>query len=214
MSSPQFPLREKRKAATRRSLIRSAQTLFAAQGYDATTLEEIAGHAGLHVQTLYRHFSSKQELATAGDEDLLAHFRRAITDPDRSTDTFAFWREWVRSATEKVTQEDGGQSYRAFLLQRWTQPLVSSQLIRIGHQYEDLLTESLARDFGMSADGIGTPRLVAITLWGVNAHVQRLHASQQAFDLMGEITAAIDAVEALFGHLVKASPAGSRRGAE
>lgn len=202
MSSSQFPLREKRKAATRRSLIRSAQTLFAAQGYDATRLEEIADHAGLHVQTLYRHFSSKQELATAGDDDLLESFRRAITDPERNTDTFTFWREWVGSAAEKVTQDDGGQGYRAFLLQRWTQPLVSSQLILIGHQYEDLLTESLAKDFDMPADGVGTPRLVAIMLWGVNSHIQRLHASNQEFNLVIEIIDAIDAVEALFGHLI------------
>jgi len=203
MSSTQFPLREKRKAATRSSLIRSAQTLFAAQGYDATTLEEIAGHAGLHVQTLYRHFASKQELATAGDEDLLELFRQAITHPQRNTDTFTFWREWVRSATEKVTQEDGGQGYRAFLLQRWTQPLVSSRLIRIANQYEDLLTESLAKDFGMPAAGVSTPRLVATMLWGINAYVQRMHATQEEFDLVREIIGAIDAVEAQFGHLVR-----------
>ena len=202
MSTTQFPLREKRKAATRRSLIQSAQTLFSANGYDTTTLEEIADHAGLHVQTLYRHFASKQDLATAGDEDLLASFRAAITDPARGGDTFLFWREWIRSATAKVIQGDGGEGYRAFLLQRWTQPLVSSQLIRIGHQYEDLLTESLARDFAMPAENAGTPRLVAIMLWGVNAHVQRLHASQEGFDLGKEIIQAIDAVEALFGHLV------------
>ncbi len=204
MTTTQFPLREKRKAATRSSLIRSAQTLFATQGYEQTTLEEVAGHAGLHVQTLYRHFASKQELATAGDEDLLDRFTRAIRDPQRQTSTFSFWREWVRQAIERVTQEDGGQQYRAFLLQRWTQPLVSSQLIRISHQYEDLLTESLAADFALPAEGTGTPRLVAIMLWGVNAHVQRLHASHAEFDLAKEAVVVIDAVEALFGHLVKA----------
>ncbi len=185
MTTTQFPLREKRKAATRSSLIRSAQTLFATQGYEQTTLEEVAGHAGLHVQTLYRHFASKQELATAGDEDLLDRFTRAIRDPQRQTSTFSFWREWVRQAIERVTQEDGGQQYRAFLLQ-------------------DLLTESLAADFALPAEGTGTPRLVAIMLWGVNAHVQRLHASHAEFDLAKEAVVVIDAVEALFGHLVKA----------
>ncbi len=203
MSTSQFPLREKRKAATRGSLIRSAQTLFAAQGYDATTLEEIAEHAGLHVQTLYRHFANKQELATAGDEDSLELFRQAITNPQRETDTFTFWREWVRAATQRVTQEDGGQGYRAFLLQRWTQPLVSSQLIRIAQQYEDLLTESLAKDFGVPSAGIGPPRLAATALWGINAYVQRLHASQEDFDLITQIIDAIDLVETQFGHLIR-----------
>ncbi len=213
MSTTQFPLREKRKAATRSSLIRSAQTLFANQGYEQTTLEEVAEHAGLHVQTLYRHFANKQELATAGDHELLERFSRAIRDPERGTNTFEFWREWVQKATQRVTQDDGGEQYRQFLLQRWTPPLVSSQLIHIGHQYEDLLAESLAKDFAPSGeeptpntntnDQVGTPRLVAIMLWGVNAHVQRLHASRADFDLAAEAVAVIDSVEALFGHLVQ-----------
>ena len=203
MSTTQFPLREKRKAATRSSLIRSAQTLFASRGYEQTTLEEIALHAGLHVQTLYRHFANKQELATAGDEELLARFIRAIRDPARTSTTFEFWREWVRSATARLTEDDGGEQFRAFLIQRWTQPLVSSQLIRIGHQYEDLLAESLAKDFAMANADIGTPRLVAIMLWGVNARIQRLHATQENFDLATEAVTAIDSVEALFGHLVQ-----------
>jgi AcrR family transcriptional regulator len=203
MSTTQFPLREKRKAATRKSLIRSAQTLFASQGYEQTTLEEVAGHAGLHVQTLYRHFASKQELATAGDEDLLERFTRAIRDPARTNTTFTFWREWVGQATQRITQDDGGQQFREFLLQRWTQPLVSSQLIRIGHEYEDLLTESLARDFALPADEINTARLVAVMLWGVNSHIQRLHARQPDFDLAREAVAVIESVEALFGHMVQ-----------
>ena len=87
-----FPLREKRKAQTRASLIKAAQDLFSRKGYDETTLEQIAGHAGLHVQTLYRHFSSKQDLATAGDQDVLDRFRQLIEDPAREGNTFEFWR--------------------------------------------------------------------------------------------------------------------------
>ena len=128
------------------------------------TTAKLARSVGVSEAALYRHFASKQELATA---------------------------------------EDGGQGYRAFLLQRWTQPLVSSQLIRIAHEYEDLLTESLARDFGIPADGVSTPRLVATMLWGVNAYVQRLHATQEEFDLVKELVGAIDAVEAQFGQLIR-----------
>ncbi len=202
MSNTQFPLREKRKAATRISLIRSAQALFSQQGYDETTLEAVADHAGLHVQTLYRHFASKQELATAGDEELLTRFKTAIADPARTSHTFDFWRDWVRTMVNRVTQEDGGRQYRDFLIQRWTSPLVSSQLIRIGQEYEDLLAQSLARDFDSSADGIDTARLAAIMLWGVNARVQRLHVSQKNYNLAKEAVAAVDAVENLFKHLL------------
>lgn len=204
MSSPtQFPLREKRKAATRRNLIKSAQALFASQGYEKTTLEAVAEHAGLHVQTLYRHFSNKLELATAGDEDWLELFRRAIEDPQRAENTFKFWREWIRRATTEVTKNDGGQQYREFLLHLYGPPTISSHIIRISQQYQDLLTTSLAKDFGEHVDTLATPRLVAIMLWGANAHVLRLHATQKNYDLMAGAVDAVDSVEKLFSHLLR-----------
>ncbi len=197
----QFPLREKRKAATRLKFMQSAQTLFATRGYDETTLEEVAAHAGLHVQTLYRHFSSKQELATAGERAQLDRFRVAFRDTARTDDTFTFWREWVRVAATRVTR-DGGQQYRDYLIQRQQSPQVSAQLMDIATEYEDLLTESLARDFGMSPEGVGTPRLVATMLWGANACVVRQHRVGADHDLVGEVVAAVEKVEALFGNLV------------
>ncbi len=203
MSLTQNPLRKKRKAATRGRLIRSAGLLFAERGYKETTLEEVAEHAGLHVQTLYRHFANKQELATAGDQDLLEQFEYAITDPQRNSNTFEFWREWVGDMAVRLTRVEGGQNLRKFLRQRWSRQLISPLLIRIAHQYEDLLTESLARDFGMPSGGVATPRLVAIMLWGVHSHVQRLYVAEEEFDLAKEVVVVVDSVESLFGHLVK-----------
>ena len=179
-------VRKERKAATRRALVVAAQTLFAEKGYDETTLEEVAELACLHVQTLYRHFASKVELVAAGDEEKLERFRLAIRDPDRKGDTFSFWRQWLHTAATRVTQEDGGQYYREFLIQRWGPPTVSSHLIRIGQAYEDLLAESLAKDFQQPLDGNGleTPRLAAIALWAANAHILRRHCAQEDFDLV------------------------------
>ena len=62
-----YPLRTKRKAATKKKIVQAAQGIFYRKGYDATTLEEIADAAGVHVQTLYRHFPNKQTLASHGD---------------------------------------------------------------------------------------------------------------------------------------------------
>jgi len=203
MTTTQFPLRQKRKAESRGSLIRSAQRLFADQGYNETTLEQIAEHAGLHVQTLYRHFANKQELATAGDQDLLASFRLAIRAADRSDTTFEFWRAWVGVTVGKITQADGGRQFRKFLIQRWTPAMVSSKLIQIGHEYEDLLAESLAKDFDETDKTLDSPRLAAITLWGTHSHLQRLLATRPEFDLVSESMTALDSIEALFGHLIK-----------
>lgn len=199
----QFPLREKRKAQTRANLIKAAMELFANNGYQETTLEQVAERAGLHVQTLYRHFRSKQELATATDQDLLEEFRAIITAPNRKGNTFSCWREWVVQMSDEVSQ-DNGKAFRSLLRQRWGVATVSTQIIAIGNEYEDLLAESLARDFSVtSTTGVSQARLAAIALWAGSRHVTRRYASEDNFDLHSGAVGVVDSIEALFAHLLK-----------
>jgi AcrR family transcriptional regulator len=56
---------------TRERLVRAALDLFAEQGYDATTVSEIAERAGgLSKMTFFRHFPDKREALFAGQETL------------------------------------------------------------------------------------------------------------------------------------------------
>lgn len=199
----QFPLREKRKAQTRANLIQAAMELFANNGYQETTLEQVAEKAGLHVQTLYRHFRSKQELATATDQDLLDEFRAIITAANRRGTTFTCWRAWVTQVSDRVSQDDG-KIFRSLVRQRWGIAMVSTHIIAIGHEYEDLLAESLARDFSVSnATGIGHARLAAVALFAGSNHVTRRYASEETIDLKSEAVGVVDSIEALFAHLLK-----------
>ncbi|WNV75152.1 TetR family transcriptional regulator [Geodermatophilus sp. DSM 44513] len=54
--------RAERKAQTRSDLRRVAQQLFADRGFDAVTIASIAAAASVSVQTVFNHFSSKEEL--------------------------------------------------------------------------------------------------------------------------------------------------------
>lgn len=204
--STKFPLRAKRKAETRLKLIRTARELFLNNGYEETTLEEIADKAGLHVQTLYRHFATKQDLANAGDKYWLDLFEKAITAEDREGDTFTFWRNWMAQAIDVLTQ-DGGQGYRTHIRMRNASPPVLGAIWAIHAAYEDLLTESLAKDFGMAPEGISTPRLVAGMLMSGNSHVLRSFDRNSDFDLKTETLKVIDTVRDMFKDLIKASAA-------
>jgi AcrR family transcriptional regulator len=54
---------------TRARLVRAAVELFADQGYDATTVSEIAERAGgLSKMTFFRHFADKREVLFAGQD--------------------------------------------------------------------------------------------------------------------------------------------------
>lgn len=54
----------------RERLIVAAVDLFFEQGYDATTVAQIADRAGITKSTFFRHFPDKRELLVAGQETL------------------------------------------------------------------------------------------------------------------------------------------------
>ncbi|GAA5129645.1 TetR/AcrR family transcriptional regulator [Pseudonocardia adelaidensis] len=54
----------------RERLVVAAVDLFTEQGYDATTVAEIAERAGVTRSTFFRHFSDKREVLVAGQETL------------------------------------------------------------------------------------------------------------------------------------------------
>ena len=70
----------------RERLVVAAVDLFTEQGYDATTVAEIAERAGVTKSTFFRHFSDKRELLVAGQETLSRLLVEGIAEaPEGST---------------------------------------------------------------------------------------------------------------------------------
>ncbi|MGH3376369.1 MAG: TetR family transcriptional regulator [Actinoallomurus sp.] len=70
-------LRERKKAKTRAALQAHAVRLFQEQGYDATTIEQIAEAAEVSPSTVFRYYPTKEDLVISDDYDplLIAAFR-------------------------------------------------------------------------------------------------------------------------------------------
>lgn len=62
MTGTDVGLREQKKAETRRALREAAMGLFTAQGYERTTVRDIAAAAGVVERTFFRYFPSKEDL--------------------------------------------------------------------------------------------------------------------------------------------------------
>jgi AcrR family transcriptional regulator len=64
----------------RERLVVAAVDLFTEQGYDATTVAQIAERAGVTKSTFFRHFPDKRELLVAGQETLSRLLVEGITE--------------------------------------------------------------------------------------------------------------------------------------
>ena len=107
MTEPEPDWRQRKKTATRDRILASALRLFRAQGYEATTVDQIAAAAGVSHMTFFRYFPSKEDVALSDSYDpliashlaqtpaawpliqriraVLVHGLRQICDTDRDT---------------------------------------------------------------------------------------------------------------------------------
>ena len=72
------------RPGAKQRLVVAAVDLFTEQGYDATTVAQIAERAGVTKSTFFRHFSDKRELLVAGQETLSNLLADGITDAPAS----------------------------------------------------------------------------------------------------------------------------------
>ena len=79
-----LPIRERTRRLAQTELTVVAQDLFVAQGYDGTTVDQIAAAAGMSKRTFFRYFPSKDDLVI-GKYDLFAD-RMAEALDDRPRD--------------------------------------------------------------------------------------------------------------------------------
>lgn len=100
--SERFPRRAERARATRQRILRAAIERFVEAGYPATTMVDIAGSAGVAVQTLYASFKTKRAILAAAIDVSLAGDDEPVPVNDRS---------WMRPVWEAA---DGPSTLLAY----------------------------------------------------------------------------------------------------
>ena len=206
----QYPKRTRKKNLNREKLVVAAATLFSRNGHMSTTLNDVARHAGVHVQTLYKHFKTKEELAIASAEVVVKDCRTRFEEKFPSQSTFAIWREWIKDTVSYLTDLGIG-TYKQEQARSASSLLNDNYLLVVYSGYEDLLAEYLAQDFEMDPKVDRLPRLVACMLWSGNeAAMKRCAGLDTAKDildfnhaLLAESLGVSDDIEKIFSSYIK-----------
>ncbi|MFJ6695344.1 TetR/AcrR family transcriptional regulator [Streptomyces sp. NPDC091272] len=72
--------RERKKAATRQKIADTALRLFLERGYDAVGIRDVAAEADVAVTTVFAHFTAKEALVFARDQDFEQRLTRVVTE--------------------------------------------------------------------------------------------------------------------------------------
>ena len=114
-ASPGRPgLRERKKARTRAAIREHALRLFREQGYDATTVEQIAEAAEVSPSTFFRYFPTKEDVVLQDDMDLV--FMDVFRAQPADLGPLAAMRAALRAAFAGLAADDLAQLQEAMEL--------------------------------------------------------------------------------------------------
>ena len=152
------------RSARRAQLLEVALQVFVAQGFHATTLDDIADAAGVSKPVLYQHFPSKLELylalLDAQAQDLVERVRAAL---EATTDNRARVRGAITTYFDFV--ESKGAAYRlVFESDLRNEPVVRDRIEAALDDCVDAIAETIAKDTGV---GAAEARMLSVGLTGL-----------------------------------------------
>jgi AcrR family transcriptional regulator len=159
----QAGLRERKKARTRASLREHALRLFREQGYQATTVEQIAAAAEVSPSTFFRYFPTKEDVVLQDDMDtrLVEAFVRQPKDLAPIPAVRAALREAWRSFTAdewELIREGGRLGMQV--------PEIRARTMNEFSRIIAVMSDALARRVGRPPDDLRV-RVVAGAVMGV-----------------------------------------------
>jgi AcrR family transcriptional regulator len=112
-------LRERKKEETRQALMDAAVDLFDRQGYERTSVDEIAAVVGVSARTFHRYFPRKEDVVLADGTDRVERFRRSLAAHLAAPSPLEAVRAVVpESVLDQRTASDGAVAWRRLQVRR------------------------------------------------------------------------------------------------
>src|SRR5690606_9045758 len=156
-------LRERKKEKTRLALVDAALDLFLEHGYDATTIDQVAGAADVSPRTFFRYFTSKDHLILWFHDQMEETMLEALAARPAGEPPFASMTHALRAqlrTMEEATPEDVERFLKVRRLLDATPHLASSAYAR-AIDTERRLVETVAARRGLDPADNPLPHLVA-----------------------------------------------------
>lgn len=161
VDEPRAGLRERTRTVVRSQLAQAALDLFVEQGFDATTVEQIAAATGLSRRSFHRYFASKEDVLGQWFVQMGEQIAQQLAARPAHEPTWTALRRSFDDLVGSMTDQPQARVMTRMMLD--TPALHASHLHKYAH-WRTLLADVLAHREG--ADGPGLTRLAAVTLAG------------------------------------------------
>ncbi|TMR95415.1 TetR family transcriptional regulator [Nonomuraea basaltis] len=147
-------LRERKKEKTRLAILDAALDLFLEQGYESTTVEQIAGVVEISPRTFFRYFTSKDDLVLwfhdHGEEIMMA----TLADRPQDEPPFTALMHALRAVLSDMEDSTPEETARFLKLRRVldANPRLIGQSVARGAETERRLAEVVAARRGTDPD--------------------------------------------------------------
>jgi AcrR family transcriptional regulator len=185
-------LRERKKAKTRLAIREHAMALFKDQGYDKTTVEQIAAAAEVSPSTFFRYFPSKEEVVLQDDYDALLiaafHAQQVGVPPLQA----------LRNAISEVflSMPEGQQAQEAERIRLMTEvPELRARMLAQVSEMLQMLAEAVAERVGRQSDDFEV-RTFAGALVGVALGIAASSGDDPGNDYLKQFDRALALLEA------------------
>jgi AcrR family transcriptional regulator len=155
--------RERKKQRTRDALIDAAMELFAAKGYDRTTVREITDAVDVSERTFFRYFASKEDLVLSFVRDGLTEFAEALMARPAEEDPLTAARSAFGVSIRQRASEPA-PSYLSVVGLIESTPVLLAAYLRYVHDHDDELTQILAQREGVDPASDPRPRVLAAVI--------------------------------------------------
>ena len=139
----QLGRRETKKLAVRTAVEQAARRLFAEQGYEATSVREIADKAGVAERTFYRYFDGKEGLIADEAERWIELLGNAIRHRPPEEPPFLAVQRTLTALAQEIAQDRRGKPIWLFTNQPRPYELLLKSAPKPLLKFEDAITNAI-----------------------------------------------------------------------
>jgi AcrR family transcriptional regulator len=193
-----LPLRERKKLRTHRALADAALRMFGEQGFDKTTLEELADAAEVSKSTFFRFFPAKEAVAIEAEAELWRLYLSALADRQLSGPVLGELHQTLAAALAGL---DPGWDQRFLATRRLVaaEPALLAYVEHYRAGIRNQVIDCLAGKLGLSPEDLRLHVLaeLAVTAFSVSGRYWVRHGGQGGRPaLLDRFGAAVEAIPA------------------